>query len=736
MDSLPFCIVLDYELLMIDNERQRRIIKPRRFISNRTNARLTVTLPGLSSCNLALWSTIVMRLASLRILNFRCFDAVTIIFDDYTCLVGPNGAGKSTVLSALNVFFRETANASTDTLVLVKEDFHLGDTTKPVEIEATFEELSPDAQEDFRTYFRNGKLVISAVAEWNDSTQTAPVRQYGQRLGIEDFRVYFDKEKNGGSAKDLQQIYLLLKEKYPELRAAKTKGDMEEALHEFEAGHPDDCILIPSEDQFYGVSRGVDRLQKYVQWVYVPAVKDAATEQQDAKNSAISKLLSRRVYSQLNISEPIDALKKKTLEEYQALIDSKRDAFSALSSSLNQRFHKWAHNAADLIIDWQDVGKNVSIATPAAQVRASEWDFKGALPRFGHGLQRAFIFALLQELAEHNDAGPKLIFGCEEPELYQHPPQARYLAGVMQLLSTQNAQVFVSTHSPHFVTGRSFENLRMVRKNPTTGSASVVQATFDSIAAQIAEVTGSPVAKTGGMAAKIEQEMQGPMNEMFFATVRVLVEGIEDIAYISSYLTLMEVWQEFRSYGCHLVQVQGKNHLIEGVAIAKQLDLPTMIVFDCDGDTPHDTPEKKTGRRAKQEADSTALFKLTDVVDADAFPTDILWNETVIAWPTKIGDIVEMDIGKDDLNRIRQQVRHERNIDGSDLNKNSLFIGYVMAEAWAQGKRSPTLEKLCAQIIAFSKPAALTHADSERCRSAFQSQTDHDSELMPIAVPR
>ena len=647
-----------------------------------------------------------MKLASLQIVNYRCFENVTVVFDDYTCLVGPNGAGKSTVLSALNVFFRETANASTDTLTLIKEDFHLGKTSAPVKIEATFVDLSPEAQEDFKTYFRNGNLVISAVAEWNEATQSAPVRQFGERLGIADFKIYFESDKSGAPAKDLQQLFTSLKDKYPDLSAAKTKAAMEEALHDYEANHPTDCVLIPSEDQFYGVSRGIDRLQKYVQWVYVPAVKDAATEQQDSKNTAISKLLTRRVYSQLNLGASIDELKKNTLVQYQGIIDSKKDAFKLLSDSLNARFHRWAHDAADLILDWQDTDKNVSITSPAAQVRASEWDFKGALPRFGHGLQRAFIFALLQELAEHADTGPKLLFGCEEPELYQHPPHERYLAGVMQQLSAQNAQVMVSTHSPHFVTGRSFESLRMVRKDPATGAGSIMQATFEDIAAAIGAVTGGKVVKAGGMAAKIEQELQGPMNEMFFATFRVLVEGIEDIAYISSYLTLMDRWQDFRSYGCHLVQVQGKSHLIEGIAIANQLELPTMVVFDCDGDTPPDTPEKITGRRAKQEADNKAVFGLMNVGGIESFPDKIVWDKALVAWPTKIGDIVEADIGKAEFVKLKQKVREDRGINIGDMEKNPLFIGFLMAEAWNQGKRSPALETLCNHILAFAKPAS------------------------------
>ena len=107
----------------------------------------------------------------------------------------------------------------------------------------------------------------------------------------------------------------------------------------------------------------------------------------------------------------------------------------------------------------------------------------------------------------------------------------------MQQLSTQNAQVMISTHSPLFVSGKSFEHIRMVLKDNGTSAASIKQATFDEIAETIAKATGTKPAKLGGIEAKVEQEMQGPMNEMFFATVRVLVEGIEDIAYISTYLS-------------------------------------------------------------------------------------------------------------------------------------------------------------------------------------------------------
>ena len=95
-----------------------------------------------------------MRIASVRIENFRSFADATIPFNDYTCLVGPNGAGKSTVLTALNVFFRESENLPTDLSQLDQEDFHCKETGEPIRITLTFRNLSDEAKEDFADYVR------------------------------------------------------------------------------------------------------------------------------------------------------------------------------------------------------------------------------------------------------------------------------------------------------------------------------------------------------------------------------------------------------------------------------------------------------------------------------------------------------------------------------------------------------------------------------------------------------
>jgi energy-coupling factor transporter ATP-binding protein EcfA2 len=387
-----------------------------------------------------------MKIVSVRIENFRSIEDATIPLNDYACLVGPNGAGKSTILTALNVFFRESENLPTDLSHLAEEDFHCKKTGEPIRITLTFGNLSDEAQENFSDYVRQGQLVVSAAATFDAQSGKALVKQYGQRLGIIAFAPFFEAAGDKKVA-ELKAIYTELRNIYTDLPAPGTKDAMVQALREYEAARPAECALIPSEDQFYGFSKGANRLAKHVQWVYVPAVKDASSEQVEARNSALGKLLARTVRSKTNFDETVKALRAGMQQSYQSLLDENQHVLDDISTALQTRLSEWAHPDATLRLQWkQDPDKSVRVEEPWAHILAGEGDFEGELARFGHGLQRSYLLALLQELAGTDDAGPTLILACEEPELYQHSPQARHLANVLHKLSRGNSQVIVCTH--------------------------------------------------------------------------------------------------------------------------------------------------------------------------------------------------------------------------------------------------------------------------------------------------
>ena len=636
-----------------------------------------------------------MKISSVRIEKFRSFEDTTIPLNDYACLVGPNGAGKSNVLTALNVFFRESENLPTDLSQLDQEDFHCKNTDEPIQITVAFTDLDDEAQDDFSDYVRQGQLVVSAVARFDGTTGKAQVIQFGQRLGMRALAPFFKAVDEGMKVADLKEIYGELRLIYADLPAPGIKDAMIQALHDFEAARPNDCELIPSEDQFYGFSKGTNRLAKHIQWVYVPAVKDATSEQVEERNSALGKLLARTVRSKTNFDETVKSLRVEMQRQYQALLDDSQVVLNDISSSLQTRISEWAHPDARLRLQWkQDPDKSVRVEEPWAHILAGEGDFEGELARFGHGLQRSYLLALLQELAGTDAAGgPTLILACEEPELYQHPPQARHLAAVLNKLSRGNAQVIVSTHNPLFVSGEGFEDVRMVRKDSGRACSLVSHMSFTEIAQSVAAGTGRQPAKPEGALAKIHQALQPALNEMFFTRRLILVEGLEDVAYILAYLNLLEKSEDYRRMGCHIVAANGKSELLQPLVISKHMKIPTYLVFDADADKP-----EKNGRREKHEKDNKALLNLMGKPDENAMPEETIWADGFTMWHSDIGAVVKSEIGKDAWEVFRTEA-DKRYGHAGKLGKNSLHIGASLAFAWEADKRSDSLEQLCTAIL-------------------------------------
>lgn len=636
-----------------------------------------------------------MKIYSLRIQNFRSFEDETIYFNDYTCLVGSNGSGKSNVICAMNVLFGETEGATTDLRTLSIEDFHKKNKENPIVITMTFVDLSEAAKTDFADYFRQDKLVISAVAVFDSVSQNAPVKQFGQRMGMAAFKEYFKAKGDKKPTGELKPIYANIKVTIPDLPNTSTEPGMTSALRQYESDNPELCVLIPSEDQFYGISKGTNLLTKYVQWVFVPAVKEITEEQKESKNTVLGKLVARTVRAKVNFADKIKEIREVAQRGYQELISSNQNALNDISTSLQNRLAEWSHPEAILKLTWDQDEKSVKIDEPYAKIIAGEGLFEGDLTRFGNGFQRSYFLALLQELSGSDDPdAPKLIIACKEPELFQHPPQARHLYNVFQTLSDANSQVIVCSHSPYFVSGERFEDIRIVRKSNSTSR--VKHVTFDQIGSMLSSA-GGKAAKRDGTLAKLNQELQPSLNEMFFSTHLVLVEGLEDFAYITTYISLMRLDGEFRSLGCHIVPVNGKSNFARPIALAKLLEIPTFVVFDADSDklTKHEY-------RTKHEKDNTLILKLWGVANPEPFPASIFIADSLTMWSTDVGKSIETDIGSTELEKYSNKADTLYGSAGG-LKKNSLHIAASLTFAWEDGVKSDSLEALCNRILEFAR---------------------------------
>lgn len=638
-----------------------------------------------------------MKIKSIRIENFRCFKDETIEFNKYTCLVGPNGAGKSSVLAALNVFFHDQTHF--DTNYLEDEDYFCKDTTNPIKITVTFNDLDERVSEELSHYVRLNELVVTAEAVFDPATGYGSVKHYGQRLGIMEFRVFFEQYKPKASTSDLNTIYSGLQQQFTDLPNARSKEDKADALRAYEAARPEKCTLIPSEDSFYGIN-STGKLSKFVTWVYVPAVKDAGEEVQEAKNTALGKLIERTVRTRVNFDEEIEFLRSETHAKYHELLERNRAGLSEISASLQKRLGDWAHPDVHFGMEWlSDPKKSITIQQPVAGIKTGEGDFIGSLARMGNGLQRSYLLALLQELA-NSDApnAPTLILGCEEPELYQHPPQARHLADVFEQLSDGNNQILVTTHSPYFVTGEGFENVRITQKKGVQYGTTVSGINFQQLSDRLRQAKKqAPIKQTGGLVAKIHQALQPNVAEMFFSRVPILVEGLEDVSYITTMMHLTGHWREFRQLGCHLIPVGGKDRIIQPLAIGTELKLPVYVMYDCDSN-------QKPDKLPMHERDNNILMNLIGA-EHELFPKENIFSHNHAVWAPTLTDSVKAELG-DNFQSLNDLARRNYPEERS-LEKNDLFIADLLAIAYNQGLQIPSLEKLCNSIMQFARQHAL-----------------------------
>lgn len=620
-----------------------------------------------------------MKIKSIAIRNFRCLRDQTISCEDFNTFVGPNGSGKSTVLHALNLFFGDISSFSDD-------DFHRRDVSSPISIKVSFGSLSPEAQDEFKHYVRGGQLVVEASVAKNDSggiTRTL----HGERLAFEKFRPFFEAKTAG----ERGATYKQLKGDFPDIADATNDENRKSAILSYEEGMPDDQkTLIKSGAEFFGISKGVHKFQRHLCWVYVPAVKDASSESEEGKSSHLGKLIQHTIRAQMNYDGDLAKIRSDAFAAYQTLLAGQKEHLTKLQSRLATRLQAAVTTKADLSLDWKSDEKSVSVSDPIAQVLLTDKGFSGEVEKFGHGLQRSFLLVILQELmAVDNEVTPTLILGCEEPELYQHPPQAKHLASLMMELSQGDAQVFITTHSPYFIDVQNYEGIRLFRNGG--GEATINRSSFASIMASYNSAFSKPLNTEDQARTKLAIQTQPKFNEIFFADKVVLVEGICDAACFETYLRLSGKKAQFQRSGAAIAVCEGKSSLALMLLMLKDFRTPYHVVFDCDA---HCEPQ----HAHEHIRDNDAIMKLAGHPAIGALPTAHIFHDNLSAWHHDIEGVLEDEYAADSqqFNQIGQNAVGQL----KSSKKNPLYVAAAMKGAWDAGRRFPILEKVIDSILA------------------------------------
>ncbi|MDD5708330.1 MAG: AAA family ATPase, partial [Kiritimatiellae bacterium] len=421
-----------------------------------------------------------MLISRLHVERFRSIYDETLECAPLTILIGRNGAGKSAFIQALRIFMETSAT-------LRDEDHYNRNAKEQVLIQVTFSALTSEEVSEFSSYIEDGLLVVQRRFPGGE--------YYGMVNGCEDFEPvrerFRQKAKVGDVVPDLKR--LVDSGKYPGLKAV-ARG-IEEELARWEQENPTQCKRYFRSGIFQGppnIAGG--KLRSRSQFVYVPPVREAETDATGSgKQSALTALVAPLVKAITDKNTSVQAARQSMeggYSNYKSAVEAapEKKSLEGELTVLLQRYD--GETAARIQLSLEE---KLPLPPVTPKIWLLEDGFEGEVARKGHGLQRLFIFSIL-ELYEKfrgggsaEDAGGNMVLAIEEPELYQHPARARSLARILSDLSTPNDkrafrfQVFLTTHSPHFVGLDAFPSVRRVQKVACPAGPMQTKVTFTNL---------------------------------------------------------------------------------------------------------------------------------------------------------------------------------------------------------------------------------------------------------------
>lgn len=697
-----------------------------------------------------------MIIQRLEVNNFRSLKSVDIECDEpgvadsraLVGILGRNGGGKSSILYALEVFYDVGARPS-------KEDCYGRDPANEIMIRVTYGNLRPDERAEFQSYIEGDKLIITKRIQVGGATAIA--KYFAAAKQIPKFAELRLLGKRDRLAKFKE---LVAAATFDGLVGSPRSGDeVDTILAEYERTHHNLLETVEREEQFFGPKEvGGGKLDKFTKFVLVPAVRLASVEIQ--KKGVIYELIDTIVLRRVNQRADVQALRQEMKEKIeQVFCQQNLTELGELGGSISTLLDQYAPGAS-LKLTW-DAPVTPVIPLPAATADLVEDDYPCPISHAGHGLQRALVLTLLQQLATTQappalesitpanafdapaptesgaeDASgpaktattlnPDLILAIEEPELYLHPSRCRYLSELLYRLAAPpgdtgapRTQILYATHSPYFVDLHRFDQIRIARKPRVDGLPApccmISRYSLDAAAKELGRISGKDAKAftRDSFRARALPVMTTAVNEGFFASTVVVVEGLSDVGVIWRVQDILK--QNWSALGIAVVPAMGKENLDRPVVIFRGLKIPTYFVFDADG-----RHKGKKNDEASTASRNARYLRLAGVDVMDFPPTQV--RETWAAYANDVeATIVEAVGSADEFNSIAQKAVDELKYDGPKaLMKNTEGAARVVELVYESGHTIPVVEEIVKAVTALR--AAAIKAETIRRRVAVEDK--------------
>lgn len=625
-----------------------------------------------------------MRIQTVRIKNFRPLRDVTIQFDDVTTFIGPNGTGKSAVLRALDWFFNGGKNGD-----LCDKDCSYGAVDEDIEVQVTFMDLTAADREELGKYAPEG---VTSFTAWKKRTPSGEEYLSANAKGCP----LFAEIKAASGANDKKAAYSAVRAEHSELGlpAATTQAAVETAITEWESNNTDKLEDAPESLQtdFFGFnSKG--KMSGLFDFVLVAADLRAAEESQDAKSSIIGRILERAVDRSAADAEITEIVEQSRLAQQKVYAEKFKVQLDDMAAQLNAVVESYAPGREIKVVP-----SNVELKAPRTTFGVSVFDEEIETPveRQGHGFQRTLLISALQLLAQFGSAESEgvICLAIEEPELFQHPVQAQTFAKVLRDLAEdhdQRIQVTYATHSPYFVDGGRFSQIRRLTR--ACGELTDIKVSASSLDDVKKHLDGCV------KPAVVDRQLAGTVSARLpvalFANRVLLVEGPNEVSAISGVADRIDIGRLER-LGVSVVDVGGKSSMPLAHAILTALGIPTYSMFDGDGG--FETRARANGKddaKVEEERQSHAAANKNIMTYFQLEPVDFP-AEMETAAVTILDDHLEALLERDwpEWSVARQQIETEL---GVSVAKNS--AAYRTATLEAEGKACPLLERVVDRAI-------------------------------------
>lgn len=516
-----------------------------------------------------------MKISSITLHNFRCFEDATFHARDYALLVGANNAGKSNLIDALRIFYEKDLKFEDG------RDFpRFPATDKDSWIDITYR-LTSDEYDNLKTEYR----------------------QPGKQLKVRKYLKSVEKDSDGK----------------PRAGIFGYEGSVLSAEHFYgmknvQQGKLGDLIYIPD----------VSVLSDHTKMSGPSALRDLVTD--------ILKKLVKKSPSFQSLTTEFGAFAKTLKTE---LTDEKH-SLAGLESDVNEAIREWGTSFELNInpISETDLVKNLV----SFKILDQALNEKFEAGQFGQGFQRHLVYTFIRLAARYQTPTAKtkkkefapaltlLLF--EEPEAFLHPHQVKQLSiDLMAIASGDDHQVIASTHSPAFVSPNTDDIAAIARLRRVNGRTEIGQITEDELSNLFKDNQRINVLLTAAGRTQMPDDLTEDMEVIkyflwlnsercaaFFANHVVLVEGPTEQVLINHLISKKAL--QAPSGGVFVLDCIGKYNIHRFMNLLGRLRIGHSALYDGDNGKPVDQAV------AKAIAESRNPFTLTVEVmphDLEAF---------------------------------------------------------------------------------------------------------------------